>query len=150
MKREGTRVREVEVEVEGDGGDYVSAYAVYEEGRVTKLAVVNLRPMYANTTEDYTVFVRVAQPKTFGRFWVSPRAWVKRLTASSVEEKDAEKVTFAGQSFRNGISAGEVNVEEVGADGVVEVRGSEAVLVFFDEGEVYGKSRENDRWWSFW
>lgn len=146
----GTRVRALEME---GLGDYFSSYAFYEEGKVSKLALVNMRPYFQNSTEDFEVEVNVSQPRALGRFWVSPRAWVKRLTAPHVDEKDAGNVTFAGQSFAAGTGSGEVVVEEVGADGIVKVRGSEAILVFFDEDEAFGreKSQGNDGpWWKFW
>lgn len=150
----GTRVKALETDL----GDYFSSYAFFSEGKVTKLALVNMRPYNpANSTEDYSVEINVSQPRALGRFWVSPRAWVKRLTAPGVDEKDAGNVTFAGQSFAEGSAEGEVVVEGVGSDGVVKVRGSEAVLVFFDEDEAFGREKIGEKigeaegpWWRFW
>jgi hypothetical protein len=56
---------------------------------------------------------------------------LKRMTAPHVDEKDTSKATWAGQSFENGTAVGDVEIEELGADRFVNVRGSEAVLVFF-------------------
>ncbi|KAK3984392.1 hypothetical protein QBC44DRAFT_337010 [Cladorrhinum sp. PSN332] len=56
---------------------------------------------------------------------------VKRMTAPSVDEKDAGKVTWGGQSFRNGNAIGAVTMEKVEEGGKVKVRDSEAVLVTF-------------------
>lgn len=151
--RSGTRVRALETP-EGISEDYFSSYAFYDEsGSISKLALINMRPYFSNSTEDYSVEINVAQPTALGRFWVAPRAWVKRLTAPFVDEKDAGNVTWAGQTFEQGVGQGEVVVEEVGPDGVVKVRGSEAVLVFFDEDEAFGREmtgKSAGPWWKFW
>jgi hypothetical protein len=48
-----------------------------------------------------------------------------------VDETDAAKVTWAGQSFRNGEAVGEVAAERLGPNEKVAVKESEAVLVTF-------------------
>ena len=60
------------------------------------------------------------------------------MTAPYVDTKDTDKTTWAGQSYTDGSPTGELDIEEVGKDGQISVRGSEAVLIFFDESEVYG------------
>jgi hypothetical protein len=58
---------------------------------------------------------------------------LKRLSAPCVNEGSANKTTWAGQSFPEGQETGDLHVEAVGREGIVSVRGSEAVLVFFDK-----------------
>ena len=53
------------------------------------------------------------------------------MTAPYVDTLDAADVKWAGQNFFNGTATGVLQAEEVGSAGVVEVRGSEAVLLFF-------------------
>ncbi|CAJ2508329.1 Uu.00g133550.m01.CDS01 [Anthostomella pinea] len=143
---DGTRIVEVGAP-EGVDADYFAAYALYEgggDGVLSKLAVVNLRPYYANLTTDYTVSIDISahimggalNPKHhgpqphYGGDATATQAYVKRLTAPYVDAKDAADVTWAGQSFANGSAIGQVRKEVVGDDGIVSVRGSEAVLVF--------------------
>lgn len=125
---EGTKVREVELP-EGVNGERFAAYAFYEQEKLGKLALVNTNPFYANSTEDGTVSLDVSG------YCEGGKVWVKRLTAPAVNEKDSTKTTWAGQSFPQGDAVGETVLEQV-EDGVVSVRGSEAVLVFFDEAEA--------------
>ncbi|GIZ45621.1 hypothetical protein CKM354_000877900 [Cercospora kikuchii] len=156
--QEGTRVTALDTP-EGLSEDHFSAYAFYsgEEDKLSKLALINMKPFYANSTGDYTVSFNVfegqqAKRGGYGRRYGGhrARAWVKRMTAPYVDEKDSDKVTWAGQSFRNATASGHVEIEEVGADGVVSVRGSEAVLVFYDRDEVYGLSAGDDKHKGFW
>ncbi|EME84041.1 glycoside hydrolase family 79 protein [Pseudocercospora fijiensis CIRAD86] len=117
--------------------DHFSGYAFYNNGTLSKLALINMKPYYANSTDDYTAEFNVfAEQKSYARFGHGRQAYVKRLTAPTVDEKLTEKVTWAGQSFKEAKVEGEVAIERVGSDGIVKVRGSEAVLVFFDEKEV--------------
>jgi hypothetical protein len=53
------------------------------------------------------------------------------MTAPGLDSKDVRAVTWAGQSYENGTASGALDVESL-VDGAVTVRGSEAVLVFFD------------------
>ena len=114
---EGTQVRALEVPE--SVGDYFAAYALYNDDKLSQLALLNMKPYYGNTTDDYTVSVDVGSKGT-----------LKRMTAPVVDEKDSNLVTWAGQSFKSGEASGEVQTEEV--DGVVNVRGSEGVLISFD------------------
>lgn len=125
-----TRVRALDAP-EGVDSERFSAYAFYVDDKLDKLALVNMHPYYQNSTEDYSVSFKLPSQKGrtgHGRSSVS----VKRMTAPHVDEKDTAKATWAGQSFENGTAVGEVDVESVGEDQVVKVRGSEAVLVFYD------------------
>lgn len=134
---EGTRIVALETP-SGLSSDHFSGYAFYHSGRLTKLALINMTPYFENSTSDYTVSFNVGGlAGGYSRFR-QQKAFVKRMTAPYVDEKDSDKVTWAGQSFMNSKAAGEMHIEQVGSDGVVNVRGSEAVLVFFDESEVYG------------
>ncbi|KAK1977514.1 glycoside hydrolase family 79 protein [Colletotrichum cereale] len=112
-----------------------AAYVFYVDGQVSKLALVNMKPYYANSTSDYTVRLDLStlmQAEKGG----SVRA--KRMTAPYVNTGDSTLSTWAGQAFPQGEPVGEMVVETVGEDGALEVRGSQAVLVFFNEEEVYG------------
>jgi hypothetical protein len=117
-----TRVRALDVPA-GVNSERFAAYAFYVDDRVDKLALVNMQPYYANSTEDYTVSFKLPGQAA---------ASLKRMTAPHVDEKDTAKSTWAGQSFENGSAVGEVEIEEVGDDRVVAVRGSEAVLISFE------------------
>ncbi|KAF4550030.1 Glycosyl hydrolase family 79 C-terminal beta domain-containing protein 3 [Elsinoe fawcettii] len=125
---EGTRVQEVAAP-EGVNEERFSAYALWEGEEVRKLVVLNTELYYGNTTTDGTVELDVSAYAT------GEKVWVKRLTAPAVNEKDSTKATWAGQAFPQGDAVGETLVEEVTGN-VVRVRGSEAVLVFFDETEA--------------
>ncbi|EUC46700.1 glycoside hydrolase family 79 protein [Bipolaris oryzae ATCC 44560] len=129
---EGTRVRALEVP-EGVSGERFAGYAFYVGDRVAKVALVNMNPYYANSTGDFTVKVGLGGVlEGEGEGVVR----VKRMTAPFVDSKDSKVTTWAGQSFPQGKVVGEMEIEVV-EDGVVSVRGSEAVLVFFDD-DVYG------------
>ncbi|GKT66417.1 glycoside hydrolase family 79 protein [Colletotrichum tofieldiae] len=112
-----------------------AAYAFYVDDHISKLALVNLKPYYANSTSDYTVHLDLSSLTHAGK-GNSIRA--KRMTAPYVNTGDSKLSTWAGQSFPQGEPVGEIVVETVSDDGAVEVRGSQAVLVFFDEEDVYG------------
>lgn len=113
--------------------DHFSSYAFYEDGALSKIALINMEPYYKNSTEDFTVTVDLSQ---YTSDLESP-AQLKRMTAPYVDEGKTEKTTWAGQSFKNGDPVGELDIEEIGEDGLVEVRGSEAVLIFLDGSAVY-------------
>ncbi|KAK4041377.1 hypothetical protein C8A01DRAFT_34575 [Parachaetomium inaequale] len=111
-----------------------SAYAVFQEkGRgacgsgkklkLAKLVILNMKPYYAGQeAARATLSVDIGEHKG---------ATVKRMTAPAVDEKDSAKVTWAGQSFRNGEAVGEVAAERLGPNEKVAVKESEAVLVTF-------------------
>ncbi|KAG6366893.1 hypothetical protein INS49_001074 [Diaporthe citri] len=113
--------------------DHFSSYAFYKDDFLGKIALINLKPFYKNSTEDFTVTVDLSQ---YTQDLKSP-AQLKRMTAPHVDEGKTEKTTWAGQSFKNGEPTGELDIEEIGEDGLVEVRGSEAVLIFLDGSSVY-------------
>ncbi|KAJ0162386.1 Beta-glucuronidase [Colletotrichum tanaceti] len=119
----------------GVSDESFAAYAFYVDDRLSKLALVNMKPYYANSTSDHTVRLDLSSLAHAGR---GDRARVKRMTAPYVNTGDARLSSWAGQSFPLGEPVGEVDIGTVGEDGVVAVRGSEAVLVFFNEDEVYG------------
>ena len=114
---EGTQVRALEVPA--DVGDYFAAYAFYNDDCLSKLALLNMKPYYGNTTDDYTV-----------SFDIGGKGSLKRMTAPVVDEKDSSAVTWAGQSFMTGEAEGEMETADV--EGVVKVRGSEAVLISYE------------------
>lgn len=115
---EGTQVRVLDLPT--DIGDYFAAYAFYNDDSLSKLALLNMKPYYGNTTDDYS-----------HSFHVGGKGTLKRMTAPAVDEKDSDQVTWAGQSFKTGQAEGEVETEQV--HGKVTVRGSEAVLISFDK-----------------
>ncbi|KAK0644335.1 hypothetical protein B0T16DRAFT_448017 [Cercophora newfieldiana] len=99
-----------------------SAYGVFgESGKMEKMVVLNMKPFYAGGTPG-TVTLDIGE---------HGGATVKRMTAPSVDEKDSARVTWAGQSFRDGKAVGEVKVEVLGANEKIAVRDSEGVLVLF-------------------
>lgn len=118
--------------------DHFSAYAFYAENKLSKLALVNMKPYYANSTSDFAASFQVLSGQSDHGRHGNRQAWVKRMTAPHVNEQDTEKVTWAGQSFKEAKADGEVKIEEVGKNGIVKVRGSETVLVFCNEEDVYG------------
>jgi hypothetical protein len=124
-----TRVRQVETP-SGIDKDYFSAYAFYVKNKLNKLAVINSKPYYANSTSDFTVTLDISK---YGHSKKGTRAWLKRLSAPHVNEGDANMTTWAGQSFPEGHETGDLHIEPVERDGIVSIRGSEAVLIFFDK-----------------
>lgn len=139
----GTRIQAIDAP-DGVDGDSFAAYAFYDGGSLSKLAIINLKPYYANSTSDFSVsldlsaYMRPSHGRP--RHEAAHQVSVKRLTAPHVNEKDATEVTWAGQAFTNGTASGQVQVERLARDGAVTVRGSEAVLVSFDRnGETAGR-----------
>ncbi|KAJ4258944.1 hypothetical protein NW762_008032 [Fusarium torreyae] len=111
--------------------DRFATYAVYQGDRVDKLVLLNMKPYYhksskmdTHLTVDVSTFITHKQKFT-------ERPTFKRLTAPSVDEKDTNKVTWAGQSFKNGDARGKRIVERLGKNGVLNIRASEAILVEF-------------------
>ncbi|KAK3317442.1 hypothetical protein B0T19DRAFT_434983 [Cercophora scortea] len=109
---------------EGMPANEFSAYAIFGKGgKLTKLVILNLRARYAgqkNSPGSLSLDIGAHQGAT-----------IKRMTAPSVDELDAAKVTWAGQSFRDGTAVGAVSVDTVAAGERVSVKDSEAVLVVF-------------------
>lgn len=127
-----TRIRALETP-EGLSQDHFSGYAFYVSGSLSKLALMNMTPYYANSMSDYTFRFDLSQHCD-----QHGKAFVKRMTAPYVDTGDTQMVAWAGQSFENGSASGEVVIEELGHRGIVEVRGTEAVLVLFSAQDVYG------------
>ncbi|KXX76279.1 Beta-glucuronidase [Madurella mycetomatis] len=102
-----------------------AAYAIFgQEGALEKMVVLNMKPFYAGQEAPAgTVELDIGGHEG---------AVVKRMTAPSVDEQDAAKVTWAGQSFRDGDAVGELAVENLGKNERVKVRDSEAVLITFE------------------
>lgn len=126
-----TRVRAVTTP-SGVDADRFSAYAFYVGDRVTKLALINMNPYYPSSTSDFSQSFEVPASLRHGQ----SATYIKRMTAPYVDEKSTANATWAGQSFENGTAVGDVKIEELGKDGTVKVRGSEAILIFFDEKDV--------------
>ncbi|KAH0154431.1 glycoside hydrolase family 79 protein, partial [Aureobasidium melanogenum] len=124
-----TRVRQLETP-SGIDKDYFSAYAFYVNDELNKLAIINSKPYYANSTSDFTAILDISK---YGHSKKGIRAWLKRLSAPYINEGNANNTTWAGQAFDQGHGTGDLLIETVGRDGLVHVRGSEAVLVFFDK-----------------
>ncbi|KAI7645799.1 hypothetical protein KC318_g19805, partial [Hortaea werneckii] len=138
----GTRIQNLTVP-SGVDPDYFAAYAFYDDDALSKLAIVNMHPYYANSTQDFSASIDLSEHIHSSKGWHGWHGWhgwskeegkqdvyAKRLTAPYTDETDAAKVTWAGQTFINGTADGEVQKERIGKDGVVHVRGSEALLIF--------------------
>lgn len=102
--------------------DHFAAYAVYEKKKLARLALVNLAQLNKTEAANSTSGVWVNLPKS------NRPAQVKRMTAPGLDEKDADRVTWAGQAYTNGTAFGNLKVERASGGGVW-VRDSEAVLV---------------------
>jgi hypothetical protein len=102
-----------------------SAYGIFgDKGEVLKMVVLNMKPYYAGSGAPATLELDIGE---------HAGATVKRMTAPSVDEKDAAKVTWAGQSFRDGRAIGAETVQHLASGAKVSVRDSEAVLVTFNQ-----------------
>lgn len=152
---DGTQIQNLTVPA-GVDEDYFAAYAFYNDDDLTKLAIINMHPYYANSTSDYTAHIDLsAYVEGNGHGWRSKwghhrggrwghkgdeckddkhddAPYIKRLTAPYTDTKDASLTTWAGQTFVDGTVNGEEKLESIGRDGTVSVRGGEAVLVFLD------------------
>ncbi|KAJ6597210.1 hypothetical protein DFH09DRAFT_904977 [Mycena vulgaris] len=113
----------------GVSPDVFAAYAVYEGGVPARLAVVNWRTFNRTMGAAGAAAARVVLDIAA----VVPRdgraVTLKRLTAPGNDERESDSVTWAGQAWTNGTAEGKA-VREVVKDGKIEIRGSEAVLVF--------------------
>ncbi|KAF4461151.1 hypothetical protein FALBO_12057, partial [Fusarium albosuccineum] len=118
----------------GADPDYFSGYATYQGNKLTKLILVNMRPYYTTSEDDFTINLDISS--YIKHKHSSPH--LKRLTTPSVDEKDASGVHWAGQSFKNGDAKGHVKTERVSKAGKVKIRGSEAVTVFLNDDSIYG------------
>jgi hypothetical protein len=129
----GTRVRALDAP-SGVESESFAAYAFYVDDHISKLALMNMRPYYPNSTSDFNVGLDLSSLAHAGN---SSCIRAKRLTAPYVNTGNSSHSTWAGQSFPMGESVGELDIETIGSDAQVSVRGSEALLIFFDE-DVYG------------
>jgi hypothetical protein len=129
-----TRVRALDAPA-GVDSERFAAYAFYVADSVSKIALVNMNPYYANSTSDFALHIDLSD--IIGAEYAG-HVRAKRLTAPYVNSRDSAVASWAGQSFPQGEAVGDMVVEVVQESGVVRVRGSEAVLVFLDENEVYG------------
>ncbi|EPQ28462.1 uncharacterized protein PFL1_03765 [Pseudozyma flocculosa PF-1] len=128
----------------GVDSDYFAAYAFYDrdEGKkIRRVAAINSKPYYGKTggnkrdSSDNAVHLDLSS--LMPAALKGKKAWLKRMTAPAVNETDTARVTWAGQSFKQAVPEGKVDIERVPKDGKVEVRDSEAVLVFFYEDDVF-------------
>ncbi|EQB54577.1 hypothetical protein CGLO_05565 [Colletotrichum gloeosporioides Cg-14] len=129
---ERTQVRALDAP-SGVDSESFAAYAFYVDDAISKIALVNLKPYYANSTSDFSVSVDLTSLADAAK---GESIYAKRMTAPFVNTGDTNLATFGGQSFPQGQPVGDMVIEKV--EGAVDVRGSEAVLVFFDESGVYG------------
>ncbi|KAJ3541583.1 hypothetical protein NM208_g4537 [Fusarium decemcellulare] len=118
----------------GVNPDHFSGYATYQGNKLTKLILLNMRPHYTTSEDDFTINLDIS---SYIKHKHSP-THLKRLTTSSVDEKDASRVNWAGQSFKNGDAKGHVKTEQVSKAGKVKIKGSEAVMVFLNDDSIYG------------
>lgn len=129
-----TRVRALETPA-GVNKERFAGYAFYNDDKVSKLALVNMNPYYANSTSDFTVQIDLLD---VSKSATGDKVYVKRMTAPYVNTGNSTLSTWAGQSFPQGKPIGDMAIETVAKDGIVSIRGSEAILVFFDGKDVYG------------
>jgi hypothetical protein len=111
----------------------LAVYAIWDpaarKSGVARLAVINaaVRNETTSAVDASAVAVSIdVSPYISG----DGKATVKRMTAPGLDSKDSTKVTWAGQSYANGVASGTENVETV-SNGLVVVQGSEGVLIFF-------------------
>ncbi|KAJ7444823.1 hypothetical protein FB451DRAFT_1104514, partial [Mycena latifolia] len=114
----------------GVSPDLFAAYAVYDTRQLapTRIAVINWQTFNHTMGESGAAATSVSLDISAAL----PRrrsATLKRLTAPGNDETDSDLVTWAGQAWTNGTAQGKEVLEAV-KDGKIEIRGSEAVLVF--------------------
>ncbi|KAJ7172218.1 hypothetical protein C8R46DRAFT_947166 [Mycena filopes] len=116
---------------EGVSPDLFAAYAVYDghEDAPVRLVVVNWDTFNSTMGEAAAKATSLTLDITGLRR--NSKVTLKRLTAPGNDETNADYVTWAGQAWTNGTAQGRETIEVV-ENGKVEVRGSEAVLVFFN------------------
>ncbi|TFK50028.1 hypothetical protein OE88DRAFT_1632314 [Heliocybe sulcata] len=105
----------------------LAVYAIWDQSVLSRIAVLNLgiRNVTASDEEkeattvslDLSEYVREGSNVT-----------VKRMTAPGLDSKDSSAVTWAGQSYADGIASGDEVVETLHG-GLLTVQGSEGVLV---------------------
>jgi hypothetical protein len=110
--------------------DHFAAYGIFRGAggglrKMAKMVILNMKPYHAGQeAARETVSLNIGKHSG---------AAVKRMTAPSVDETDTAKVTWAGQSFKDGVAVDSVAVEHLRARERVWLRDSEAVLVTFKE-----------------
>lgn len=129
----GTRARALDAPT-GIDSESFAAYAFYVDDQISKLALVNMKPYYANSTSDFAVQLDLSLLAHAGN---SSCIRAKRLTAPFVDTGNSSLSTWAGQSFPMGEPVGDMDIEIVSDSSGISVRGSEALLIFFDD-NVYG------------
>lgn len=111
----------------------LAVYAIWDTkiraNGLARLAIINLSVRNQTATpaqaEAVAVTLNVSQYAAAGK---APT--VKRMTAPGLDSKDSTRVTWAGQSYANGVPNGTAVVEGL-QGGKVTIQGSEGVLVFF-------------------
>jgi hypothetical protein len=106
---------------------------VYEKEHRTftpkRLALINWASYNTSVPDTDTKTVTLDISAWIGSHKNKSNVTAKRMTAPGINTKDSDLVTWAGQAYTNGTAVGRERVEKV-EDGVVSLRGSEALLVF--------------------
>ncbi|TFY71156.1 hypothetical protein EVG20_g1847 [Dentipellis fragilis] len=107
----------------------LAMYAIWDKGKLSRIAILNLANRYVSTSADdaENLAVTVDISKYVSGSKVS-KVQVKRMTAPGIDSKDSDTATWAGQSYTNGTANGKEVVEGLNR-GQVKVGGSEGVLV---------------------
>ncbi|GAK64851.1 uncharacterized protein PAN0_006d3066 [Moesziomyces antarcticus] len=115
----------------GVNPDSFAAYAFYHpaSGKLSKLALLNLEPMY-NATAEISLDLSGLIPR-------GARPAVKRMTAPAVNEADSDKVTWAGQSYTTGQPHGHLHIESLHSPAHFKLRNSQAALILIDPASAY-------------
>lgn len=109
----------------------LAVYAIWDPSTrpngVARIVILNMALRREGVAADEAETVSVDLTR-WARSGVAPK--VKRMSSPGVESKASDKVTWAGQSYENGVPVGSLVVEGLSA-GKVSVRGSEGVLIVF-------------------
>ncbi|KAH8822707.1 hypothetical protein DL96DRAFT_1714151 [Flagelloscypha sp. PMI_526] len=106
-----------------------AAYAIYENSKPARLALINMAFVNSTIPHDDPKIVQVDLQDWLQQKSHTNSVAAKRMTAPGIDTKQSDLVTWAGQAWTNGTAFGREEVEKVN-NGLVKVRGSEAVLVF--------------------
>jgi Glycosyl hydrolase family 79 C-terminal beta domain len=107
----------------------LAVYAVWEEDRLDRFAILNLANRNASMSASDAVALEANID--LSPYLQGGEAKVKRMTAPGMDSTDTQTATWAGQSYADGTAAGDESVEQT-QNGVVRVAGSEGVLVFLN------------------
>lgn len=118
----------------GIDAERFAGYAAYRDDKLTKLIFLNMNPYYVDSADDSSIRLDISSFPRKNPF----KTHYKRLTAPSVDEKEADHVLWAGQHFKNGSASGPVEIESLHWREPIEIRGSEAVLVYLDDENIFG------------